>query len=177
GGPDHDAASGSSAASAIGEASRPKSARKVMVDRRNLMAFIPHRSKEGDTDVKSVVEPDPRYGEPMMVPDPVPFEQHTLDSLRHLYRSLKRNGDKAMEQVSLEDMLWMPTEDANNIAIIIRHLHGNMMSRWTDFLFSDGEKPWRERDREFEQPHVASKAELMELWETGWMCTLAAIDG
>lgn len=104
------------------------------------------------------------------------FEQHVLDSIRHIIRSLKRTGDKTLDQLELEDMLWQPPGGANSVAIIIRHLHGNMMSRWTDFLFTDGEKPWRNRDAEFELPNVCSKSELVDLWETGWSCALGAIE-
>src|SRR5690606_34143011 len=62
-----------------------------------------------------------------------------------------------------------------SIAVIVQHLHGNMLSRWTDFLDSDGEKPWRDRDGEFE-PGDASRARVLELWNAGWDCTLRALD-
>lgn len=104
------------------------------------------------------------------------FEQHALDSARHIFHSLKVSGDRALEQLELPDLLWIPAQEANSIAIIIRHLHGNMMSRWTDFLFTDGEKPWRQRDQEFLQPDVTSRAELLELWEEGWRCLFVAVD-
>ncbi len=80
------------------------------------------------------------------------------------YRGL---GEKAMEQLSEEQFNYSPNDTVNSIAIIIQHLSGNMISRWTNFLTEDGEKKWRERDEEFQiQPH--SKAALMVLWNKGW---------
>lgn len=71
-------------------------------------------------------------------------------------------------------MYYRPAEGSNNVAVIVRHLHGNMMSRFTNFLLEDGEKPWRDRDAEFSDERV-SKVELLGLWEDGWACTLGAI--
>jgi uncharacterized damage-inducible protein DinB len=105
------------------------------------------------------------------------FEQHTLDSARHLFRSLKASGDRTLEQLDREDLLWVPYEGGNSIAVIVRHLHGNMLSRWTDFLTTDGEKPWRDRDSEFVQPEAATLAEMMGWWEAGWHCLFQAVDG
>jgi hypothetical protein len=65
----------------------------------------------------------------------------------------------------------VPSEESNSIAVIIQHMHGNMVSRWTNFLTEDGEKPGRNRDEEFSPPS-ASKAELLELWDKGWRCLL-----
>ena len=75
-----------------------------------------------------------------------------------------------------DDMLFFePTQGINSIAIIVRHLQGNMKSRWTDFLTSDGEKPWRNRDEEFEE-FVTDRTKLMLLWEEGWKCLFDALD-
>jgi uncharacterized damage-inducible protein DinB len=104
------------------------------------------------------------------------FEQHTLDSIRHLFRSMKTAGDRTLEQLNLEDWLWRPDEDGNSIAIIVRHLHGNMLSRWTEFLTSDGEKPWRDRDSEFNQPDHLSVIELLGMWEAGWRRLFETVD-
>ncbi len=105
------------------------------------------------------------------------FEQHTLDSARHLFRSLKATGDRTLEQLDLKDWLWLPHEGGNSIAVLVKHLHGNMLSRWTDFLASDGEKPWRDRDSEFIQPATATLADLIGWWEAGWHCLLQTVDG
>lgn len=80
-----------------------------------------------------------------------------------------------MEQVSDEQLFVALDEESNSIAIIVKHMTGNMRSRWTEFLTTDGEKPDRNRDSEFEQP-PATRAELMDTWERGWDCVFAAID-
>ena len=80
------------------------------------------------------------------------------------YKSL---GNKTFLQLKDEHMHQQPNEASNSIAVIIQHLHGNMLSRWTNFLTEDGEKPWRKRDEEFEV-HNLSKRELLALWEQGW---------
>jgi hypothetical protein len=74
-----------------------------------------------------------------------------------------------------ETQLFLQADpEANSIAILVRHLHGNMLSRWTDFLHSDGEKATRKRDREFEQPESGAEG-IRKLWESGWKCTLDTI--
>ena len=84
-------------------------------------------------------------------------------------------GDKAIEQLSDADLHYRPDENSNSIAIIIQHMAGNMLSRWTNFLTTDGEKEWRNRDTEFEGQHV-SKNELIEFWNKGWQCFLDALN-
>jgi len=84
-------------------------------------------------------------------------------------------GDKTMEQLNDWDFHYQPNEESNSIAIIIQHMAGNMLSRWTNFLTEDGEKEWRTRDDEFEV-HNYTKQQLVELWEKGWSCFLAALD-
>jgi uncharacterized damage-inducible protein DinB len=84
-------------------------------------------------------------------------------------------GDKTFEQLSDDDFHYRPNEESNSIAIIIRHMVGNMLSRWTNFLTEDGEKEWRERDDEFAL-HTHSKKELLEAWDEGWNCFLGAIE-
>ncbi len=80
------------------------------------------------------------------------------------YRSV---GLRSMEQLSDEDLFWQLDEESNSIAIMVNHLHGNMLSRWTNFLQEDGEKPWRERDAEFEN-RIKDRKELMAKWNEGW---------
>jgi hypothetical protein len=86
----------------------------------------------------------------------------------------KELGDKTFTVLSTNDFHFSPNEESNSIAVIIQHMSGNMLSRWTDFLTSDGEKEWRNRDTEFEIKEL-SKEELIELWEKGWACCLDAI--
>ena len=83
-------------------------------------------------------------------------------------------ADKTFAQLEDKDFHYLPNEESNSIAIIIQHMYGNMLSRWSNFLTEDGEKPWRERDDEFEV-HDYSKAKLIELWEKGWNCYLTAM--
>lgn len=96
---------------------------------------------------------------------------HTIE-LFHYYKNL---GEKAINQLNEEEIQWQKNEDSNSIAIIIKHLAGNMRSRWTDFLTSDGEKTWRNRDGEFVN-HFTTREELMQQWEDGWACLLAALE-
>ena len=99
-----------------------------------------------------------------------------LDSFRFRFRGIKKSGDFTLEQMSQEDLVWRPNEECNSAAVIIQHLHGNMLSRSTDFLTTDGNKPWRDRDGEFTEPDGVSRDTLLGYWEEGWACTLSAID-
>ena len=98
----------------------------------------------------------------------------------YLYSSLKQFeyyknlGERTFNQLSDSELFWQYNEESNSIAIIVNHLWGNMKSRWTDFLISDGEKDWRDRDAEFEDT-IKSKDELIALWEEGWGCLFAAL--
>jgi hypothetical protein len=83
-------------------------------------------------------------------------------------------GDKTFAQISEADFYFTPNKENNSIAIIIQHVAGNMLSRWTDFLTSDGEKEWRNRDTEFEAQQL-SHQQLTDLWEKGWSCFLSAL--
>ncbi|MDP1841859.1 MAG: DUF1572 family protein [Sediminibacterium sp.] len=87
----------------------------------------------------------------------------------------KELGDKTFEQLKEADFFYQPSTDANSIAIIIQHMYGNMMSRWTNFLTEDGEKHWRKRDAEFEAMEC-SKADLLSFWEDGWKCLLNTLE-
>lgn len=82
-----------------------------------------------------------------------------------------------MGQITDDDALfWHPHEESNSIAVIVKHLWGNMLSRWTDFLHSDGEKKWRNRDEEF-VGDLQSREEIMQKWEEGWACLFNALEG
>ncbi|OZM57588.1 hypothetical protein CIB95_04245 [Lottiidibacillus patelloidae] len=90
-----------------------------------------------------------------------------LRVVQERYKGLKNLGDKAINQLSDEDMKWAYNEESNCVAVIVKHMSGNMVSRWTDFLTSDGEKSYRNRDQEFHD-NISSKEELMNVWEIGW---------
>jgi hypothetical protein len=90
----------------------------------------------------------------------------------HYYKKL---AERAMEQVKDEELFAALDGEANSIAIIVKHMTGNMRSRWTDFLTTDGEKPNRNRDGEFVDP-PATRAALLAEWEDGWNCVFAAIE-
>ena len=91
-------------------------------------------------------------------------------------RALKDLADKAIAQASDDELFRQLDDEANSIAVIMRHIAGNMRSRWTDFLTSDGEKPDRQRDREFEMPPTPTRSALLAEWESGWSTTLSAIE-
>jgi hypothetical protein len=92
------------------------------------------------------------------------------------FEANKRMADRAVEQVP-DDKLHIPLDaNTNSIAVIMKHVAGNLTSRWTDFLTTDGEKPWRNRDDEFVDS-FRSRAELLEVWERGWTCLRTALQG
>jgi hypothetical protein len=103
-------------------------------------------------------------------------------SLRNLFiesavkrmKYYKELGDKTFAQLTDADFHYRPNDASNSIAIIIQHMAGNMLSRWTDFLSSDGEKEWRNRDNEFEEQQL-TRQQLTAYWERGWNCCLGAI--
>ena len=90
------------------------------------------------------------------------------------FQYYKQLGEKTFSQLSEQDLFWQYNENSNSIAIIVNHLSGNMLSRWTDFLTTDGEKEWRNRDEEFEA-QIQSKDELLEKWQRGWNCMFEAL--
>ena len=98
-----------------------------------------------------------------------------LKSADRQFRYYKSLGDKAMEQISDEQLFLQPNEESNSIAVIVKHLWGNMLSRWTNFLTEDGEKPWRQRDAEFEND-LHTRQDVLQLWEEGWQCLFHALD-
>lgn len=100
-----------------------------------------------------------------------------IDSLKQRLLSYRSLAEKTFAQLNDEQMYWQPAGEPNSIYIIVKHMSGNMISRFTDFLTSDGEKPWRERDAEFEddQQHLG-KAAIMEIWNKGWDCLMDTLN-
>jgi hypothetical protein len=102
------------------------------------------------------------------------MQTNYLESTLKQFEYYKLLGDKAMAQLPDDKLFWQYNEESNSIAIIVKHLWGNMLSRWTDFLTSDGEKDWRDRDGEFEND-IQSKDELLAKWNEGWQCLFRAL--
>ncbi|UVI33598.1 DUF1572 domain-containing protein [Paenibacillus spongiae] len=102
--------------------------------------------------------------------------EHVLTLSLQDFRGQKKLGDKALKQLPEEGYYYVPEPESNSIAIIVNHLYGNMLSRWTDFLTSDGEKPTRNRDGEFSHDNATSK-ELLRRWEEGWGALFTALEG
>jgi len=102
---------------------------------------------------------------------------HYIDEARRQMRGQKRMGEGAMVQLRDEDFFVPLDAESNSVAILVKHLAGNMRSRFTDFLSSDGEKPDRFRDREFEVTGATTRAEVMGWWEEGWARVFGAIEG
>jgi len=98
-----------------------------------------------------------------------------LKSAIQQFRDYKLLAEKTFAQINEADFLYQPNETTNSIAINITHLHGNMLSRWTNFLTEDGEKDWRKRDDEFEA-HQYSKQQLLQLWEAGWQTVFNSLE-
>jgi Protein of unknown function (DUF1572) len=99
---------------------------------------------------------------------------HYLENSIKAFHSLKSTAEGALSQLSPEEYHWQPDPESNSVAILIKHLSGNMVSRWTDFLTTDGEKPNRNRDSEFEDEKLSSD-QLMERWERGWSILFEAL--
>ena len=100
---------------------------------------------------------------------------YLADALAEL-RKYKGFADKAVAQVSDADFFRRLDPESNSVGIILKHISGNMRSRWTDFLTTDGEKPDRNRDSEFESPGT-SRGDLLASWEEGWSCLFGTLDG
>lgn len=104
------------------------------------------------------------------------FPAHYLEIIKKEFLRYKTLGDKSFEQLDEEDLHFKRGEEDNSIAVIVRHMAGNMRSRFTNFLTEDGEKPWRQRETEFE-PGPRTKAEVLQAWASGWKCVFDALDG
>jgi Protein of unknown function (DUF1572) len=102
--------------------------------------------------------------------------QHYLDDALYTFRYYKQLAERAFAQISDEDFFRTIDEESNSIAVNIKHMAGNMLSRWTDFLTSDGEKPERNRDMEFVMLPETTKDDMVAYWQKGWKCTFAAVE-
>lgn len=103
--------------------------------------------------------------------------QHYLDDAITTFRAYKKLADKALDQLRKEEYFTTLDEESNSIAVIMKHIAGNMLSRWTDFLTTDGEKPDRNRDLEFVIESQTSKADVMNYWEKSWQRTFETLEG
>jgi len=97
------------------------------------------------------------------------MESTFIESVKKQFAYYKHLGDKTFEQLQEPDFFWQFNDESNSIAVIVKHLWGNMLSRWTDIFTTDGEKVWRNRDSEFEAD-LNSATEVLEKWEAGWNC-------
>jgi len=104
------------------------------------------------------------------------MENNYISSIKNQFRQYKTLGEKAIDQVPDEKIYWQYNTETNSIAIIVKHLAGNMLSRFTDFYNSDGEKKWRDRDAEFENEPL-SRERLKALWDEGWDCLFQVLNG
>lgn len=98
-----------------------------------------------------------------------------LTTAKRDFQYYKTLGEKTFSQLEEKDCFWQFDSESNSIAVIVNHLYGNMKSRWTDFLSSDGEKQWRKRDLEFKN-QLKTKAEVLNRWEQGWDCVFKSLD-
>ncbi len=103
------------------------------------------------------------------------LDKNYLNSVKKQFEYYKILGEKTFDQLADENLFWQYNEESNSIAIIVNHLSGNMKSRWTDFLITDGEKEWRNRDTEFETI-IRTKKELQARWDEGWNCLFTALE-
>lgn len=101
--------------------------------------------------------------------------QDYIKSIRYQFEYYKLLGEKTFDQLTDEQLCWQHNAESNSIATIVKHLWGNMLSRWTDFLTTDGEKEWRQREAEFEND-LQSRDELLKKWNEGWACLFKALD-
>lgn len=103
------------------------------------------------------------------------FTTSYLKDAGDVFRYYKRLGERAIEKVSDTELTTVLDSESNSIALIVKHMAGNMRSRWRDFLTTDGEKPDRNRDSEFEAPPL-TRAEMLAVWEAGWNYVFEALD-
>ncbi len=103
------------------------------------------------------------------------MQENYLQSAIKQFEYYKALGEKTFDQLSEQELFWQYNEASNSIAVMANHLGGNMKSRWTDFLTSDGEKEWRNRDQEFE-PVLKTKEEMLQRWNEGWECLFEALN-
>lgn len=103
------------------------------------------------------------------------MESTFIESVKKQFAYYKHLGDKTFEQLQEPDFFWQFNEESNSIAVIVKHLWGNMLSRWTDIFITDGEKEWRNRDGEFEAD-LKTTIEVLEKWEAGWNCLFKTLN-
>ncbi len=103
------------------------------------------------------------------------FEEEYLTLAIGQFKHFKERAEKGIQQITEDELYWIPSEESKSIAIIIKHLSGNMHSRWVDFLTTDGEKSYRNRDLEFVDDNE-SKEHLMQIWEEGWKLLFNTIE-
>jgi uncharacterized damage-inducible protein DinB len=106
---------------------------------------------------------------------PLRFTTSYIEDSLAIFRQYKKLAEEAMDQVSDEELVAVLDPEMNSIAQVVKHMAGNMRSRWTDFLTSDGEKPDRNRDSEFIAP-PASREQVLQLWERGWQSVFSALE-
>ena len=98
-----------------------------------------------------------------------------LENVKNQFLYYKTIGEKAINQIDEDQLFVSLNQDNNSIAVIVKHLSGNMLSRWTEFMTTDGEKDWRNRDAEFVET-ITTKQELLEIWKKGWNCFFDALN-
>lgn len=103
------------------------------------------------------------------------YQENYIESARFEFMRYKTLGDNTFAQLKEEDIHWTYQESDNSISIIVKHMAGNMLSRWTNFLSEDGEKTWRNRDAEFKDAY-GSKSEMIEAWKKAWHCLFEALE-
>lgn len=103
------------------------------------------------------------------------LDRSFLPNVIKQFQYYKVLGERTFEQLNDEQLFWQFNDESNSVAIIAKHIAGNMLSRWTDFLNSDGEKDWRNRDGEFVN-EFATREELLSYWERGWSCFFEAVE-
>lgn len=102
--------------------------------------------------------------------------QNYFEDALKSFRAYKKLAEKAIAQLSDEEFFVTLDEESNSVAVIMKHIAGNMFSRWTDFLISDGEKPNRNRDMEFVIEPLTTKDDVIDYWERGWKCVFEALE-
>lgn len=103
------------------------------------------------------------------------FEAGFLKDAIKRFNYYKTLGDQTFAQLEEKDFFFQPSAESNTIAVIVQHMYGNMLSRWTNFLTEDGEKEWRKRDAEFENTPL-SKEDVLSFWNAGWDCLLKTLE-
>ena len=103
------------------------------------------------------------------------YPENYIQSVQFEFKRYKILGDKTFEQLSEKELLWKYSPTNNSISQIVKHMVGNMLSRWTNFLIEDGEKPWRQRENEFTEP-LTKKSEIITSWNQGWDCLFNALN-